>query len=99
VAGGQGWLSPLAALVATSVLRETVVVVPAADRQRQAQLRFGLTRREREVMELLSQGLSNASIAGRLQLTEKTVKNHLNRILGKMRVHNRTEAVVRWTRT
>ena len=58
---------------------------------------FGLTRREQEVVELLGAGHSNAAIARRLLLTEKTVKNHLNHIFAKLRVTNRTEAVVRWS--
>jgi DNA-binding NarL/FixJ family response regulator len=56
-----------------------------------------LTEREREVVELLCQGLSNASIAQQLWLTEKTVKNHLNHIFAKLGVRSRTEAIVRWT--
>ncbi|WP_238006013.1 response regulator transcription factor [Dactylosporangium sp. AC04546] len=89
VAGGQGWLSPVAASVATSALRSQ----GDAERGRAA---FGLTDRERDVLDLLSAGLSNAAIAGRLRLTEKTVKNHLYNIFTKLRVSSRTEAVVRW---
>lgn len=101
VAGGQGWLSPVAASVAATALREA----GERDRERhqraareQAALgRFGLTARERDVLNLLCQGLSNAVIAHRLALTEKTVKNHLNHIFGKLQVSSRTEAVVVWT--
>jgi DNA-binding NarL/FixJ family response regulator len=101
VADGQGWLSPAVVSIATSALREQVVRERArredAERQREARRRFGLTEREQEVVELLCQGLSNASIAERLLISEKTVKNHLNHIFAKLRVSNRTEAVVHWT--
>lgn len=48
------------------------------------------------MLDLLGEGLSNALIGHRLDLTEKTVKNHLNHIFAKLGVRNRTEAVVRW---
>ncbi len=53
-----------------------------------------LTPRERKVLDLLEQGMSNKMIAYRLSLSESTVKVHVHRILSKFRVHNRTEAVV-----
>ncbi|WP_432826604.1 response regulator [Dactylosporangium sp. CA-092794] len=94
VAGGRGWLSPIAASVAASMVRDQL----ARERvQQHARTRFGLTDREEDVMILLCQGLSNASIARRLLLTEKTVKNHLNHVFAKLQVTSRTEAVVRWT--
>lgn len=51
-----------------------------------------LTEREREVLVLLAQGMSNKAIAGRLVLTEGTVKNHVSNILGKLQAENRTQA-------
>lgn len=101
VAAGLGWLSPVAASVAASALRDQVARERArhreAEQERLARKRFGLTEREEEVLDLLCQGLSNASIAQRLVLTEKTVKNHLHHIFTKLQVSSRTEAVVRWT--
>jgi DNA-binding NarL/FixJ family response regulator len=101
VAGGHGWLSPVAAAVATASVREQVLREQAdrerAQRQRQARARYGLSEREQEVLALLSEGLSNAAIARRLRLTEKTVKNHLYRIFEKLGVGSRTEAALRWT--
>jgi DNA-binding NarL/FixJ family response regulator len=52
-----------------------------------------LTRREIEVLTLVSSGLSNATIAARLVVSEQTVKGHLASILGKLGAHNRAHAV------
>lgn len=67
---------------------------PAPPQDRAA--RLGLTAREAELVGALADGLSNAQIAKRLFLSEKTVKNHLNRIYTKMAVASRTEAIVAW---
>lgn len=53
-----------------------------------------LTPREREVLELLAAGLRNQDIAGRLTITEKTVKHHVSSILSKLQVNHRTEAAL-----
>lgn len=52
-----------------------------------------LTRRELEILELVSRGLQNKSIAAKLSLSEFTVKIHLHNIITKLGAHNRTEAV------
>ncbi len=54
-----------------------------------------LTEREREVLALLSEGRSNAEIARRLSVTLKTVQNHVSNICTKLRVADRTQAVLR----
>ena len=51
-----------------------------------------LTEREHDVLVLLAQGYGNREIAGRLVISEGTVKNHVSNILGKLRVANRTQA-------
>lgn len=57
-----------------------------------------LTDRERQVLGLMAEGLANKSIAHRLEITEHTVKFHVNSILRKLGAQSRTEAVVRATR-
>jgi DNA-binding NarL/FixJ family response regulator len=51
-----------------------------------------LSTRRREILELVVEGLSNAEIAGRLYLSESTIKQHLRAIYKVLGVHNRTEA-------
>ncbi len=57
-----------------------------------------LTPREIEVLQLLVEGLSNRAIASRLDISEHTVKYHVNAIMSKLNAQSRTEAVVRAAR-
>jgi DNA-binding NarL/FixJ family response regulator len=86
---GHSRLSPLALTTVVRHLR----------RPEAAPRRFELssmTRREREILELLSSGRSNGDIADELRLAEKTVRNAVSRIYKKLRVRTRAEAMVAW---
>ena len=54
-----------------------------------------LTEREDEVLELIAQGRSNHDIAARLQISDKTVRNHVANVFNKLRVADRAQAIVR----
>lgn len=54
----------------------------------------GLTEREREILALIGEGLTNRQIGQRLYLAEKTVKNHISRLLAKLGVERRVQAAV-----
>ncbi|RFU37300.1 DNA-binding response regulator [Actinomadura logoneensis] len=61
--------------------------------------RFGLSAREVDVMRLIVRGRSNGEIASELFLSEKTVKNHVNRIYAKLGVPSRAAAIALWMGT
>ena len=58
-----------------------------------------LTKREKQVLSLLAEGLSNKLIAHRMTITERTVKYHISNILRKLDLFSRTEAVVAFLRS
>ena len=70
-----------------------VLHAPAALSSPISELPEQLTPREREVLQLISGGLGNKEIAGRLSISEHTVKFHVASILGKLGASTRTEAV------
>ncbi len=72
-------------------------LAPAAERAPES-APGALTPRERQVLQLLAEGLPNKAIAHRLGVSENTAKYHVNAILGKLGAQSRTEAVIRATR-
>lgn len=84
------------ALLAPSVTRRLIADVTrrrSAPRSRTSQLE-ALTPREREVLELIAAGLSNTEIAERLFVAEQTVKTHVGKVLAKLALRDRAQAVV-----
>lgn len=85
------------ALLAPSVTRRLIADFarqrPAPRRDPALRLR-GLTPRETEVLELIARGLSNAEIAAALVLAEQTVKSHIGRVLAKLGLRDRAQAVI-----
>jgi DNA-binding NarL/FixJ family response regulator len=90
VAAGDALLAP----VVTRRLIEHFVRRPPADAAPPSGL-DELTDRERDVLKLMAQGLSNTEIAETLVLGEATVKTHVSRILSKLGLRDRVQAVVR----
>ena len=87
-----------AALLAVSqglvVLHPDVVHAASRVSPRNAQVPGELTSRELEIVDMMSEGLSNQMIARRLGISRHTVKFHVASIMGKLQVSSRTEAVV-----
>ena len=82
------------ALLAPTVTRRLIGEFARQRPAEPAPLVGALTPRETEVLRLVAEGLSNAEIAARLVVTEETVKTHVSRMLGKLGLRDRTQAVV-----
>ncbi|MFF5051691.1 response regulator [Micromonospora sp. NPDC000663] len=89
VAGGEALLSP-------SVTRRLIENFVEARPQQPAKTTAlnGLTDREREVLRLVALGMSNSEIAAALFISEQTIKTHVSRILQKLSLRDRVQAVV-----
>ena len=83
VAGGDRYVSSRLAFAALN-RRTEPTMDPIAD----------LTVREREILDLVSEGLSNAEIGERLSIAEKTVKHYMTAVLGKLEARSRVEAAL-----
>ena len=90
VVAGGGWLDP-------DVACKLIDRFKAQPEQQQistpAQM-AELTRREQEVLVLLAQGLSNTDVATKLEISEATVRTHLNRVMAKLHVREKAQAVI-----
>ena len=91
VAAGGGLVSPAMTLRLLRGFAAAAPGPPAPDVQRRID---ALTAREREVLVLVARGLSNAEIADRAQVAEATAKTHVARVLAKLGVRDRVQAVV-----
>lgn len=90
-AGGQAFLSPTAA----RHLVDTVAASPTTARTEEARRKLDvLSRREKDVLTLLGEGLSNADLGTRIHMSEATVKTYVSRILTKLDCNNRVQAAL-----
>ncbi|MFI2435900.1 response regulator [Streptomyces sp. NPDC018693] len=89
VASGQSMLDP----ATTARLMRTLRTEPAPAPEESPEL-ASLSPREREILTLIGDGLTNREIGQRLYLSEKTVKNHISRLLAKLGVQRRVQAAV-----
>ena len=91
VAAGDAVLS---ATVTRQLLDQVARRLPAAAVSRDGDELDSLTEREREVLRMLANGLSNAEIASALVVSEATVKSHVSHLLGKLGLRDRVQAVI-----
>ena len=89
IAAGDSLLSP----AVTRTVVDRLAREPAVDGGAERRLEH-LTPRERDVLELIARGLSNGEIAAELVIEESTVKTHVKRILGKLGLRDRVQAVI-----
>jgi DNA-binding NarL/FixJ family response regulator len=90
VAAGEALLAPS---VTRRLISEFAQLRPA-EASPPAPVLAALTPRETEVLKLMAEGLSNHEIAARLVVSEETVKTHVSRVLGKLGLRDRTQAVI-----
>ncbi|MFF9621377.1 response regulator [Streptomyces griseosporeus] len=90
VARGEGIVAP----AVTRRLIAEFAAGPAREPKADPAVLDTLTRREREVLACLGEGLSNAGIAERLEMAEATVKTHVSRLLAKLELRSRVQAAV-----
>ncbi|KMS68118.1 transcriptional regulator [Streptomyces viridochromogenes] len=111
---GRSRFTPTAAAAAATSLAQANVQLPtpvgnSAESLSQVQPNVGqsssyrsgfrLSRREAEIMDLIASGMNNQQIAATCFISEKTVKNHINRIFAKLHSTSRVEAAAKWLGT
>lgn len=74
--------------------QQAVLTFARPDRMAGGSVFAGLSEREREVLALITEGLSNTQIAARLKISEKTVRNHTSNVFDKLGVWSRAQAIV-----
>src|SRR5690349_21258695 len=89
VAAGRSMLDPAVTAQVLDRLRKGPATNPLLDR---------LTMHERNILDLIGEGLTNRQIAQRLSLAEKTVKNYVSSVLSKLGLESRTQAAILVTR-
>lgn len=94
VTAGEMFLSPPVTRQAVTQLRQLRQLRPTPPGDDVMALLEQLSSRERDVLELLAQGLSNTAISERLVISESTVKTHVSRILQKLSCENRVQAAL-----
>lgn len=95
-AGHRGRFSPGVIEAMVESVRSTSTSPGTLDRRKPVDDRFGLSPREVEIMESIVWGHGNRDIAQTLFISEKTVKNHINRIYMKLGCRTRSEAIAQW---
>lgn len=102
IADLDGFIADLHRVLDGGTVLDPVVVAAMMDRPRPGDPLAGLTRRQREVLALMAEGRSNAAIAARLHITEKSVVGHVSHVYDALGIdqssedHRRVLAVVRY---
>ncbi|MCY0959098.1 response regulator [Streptomyces sp. H27-H5] len=99
---GRAHFTPTAATAVLAELRASSQpqrIVAQSSQRLPNHIAFGLSSREEEVMDLIASGMNNQQIAATCFISEKTVKNHINRIFAKLQTTTRSEAIARWLGT
>jgi len=86
---GRPFALPSCAFIYSELFRGNVATIPSA----RIKLELGLTRRQQQLVPLISQGLTNKEIASHLNLSEHTVKNHIHGIMRRIGVSDRLQVI------
>jgi DNA-binding NarL/FixJ family response regulator len=87
-------MGAFAVLDKNASLAELSIAIREARADRSIDPRWGLTQRQRQVLELIADGLDNGEIAARLGISQRTARAHVSSVLERLGVENRTQAAV-----